>query len=250
MDWSSSLLAYFGNLHRVFSPVWADGILVLVSVLCGLIIGQERESKNKPAGLRTVTLICVGSTIFTLVSILIVAGSSNDPGRIAAQVVTGIGFLGAGAIIREHGTIVGLTTAATIWVTAAIGVVIGSGYAVAGVALTLVVVGTLLGARWIEEWLLGPCKRVSLTIRYRADGAKTHLRVLRILDEFHVPDTTWSITREGDLEVLRINCCVAHRSHRAFLFEIAELGEVESIDPAPIWHTCGHHKESGLTSDM
>jgi putative Mg2+ transporter-C (MgtC) family protein len=244
------MLPYLGNLHELLSPVWADTVLVLVSVLCGLIIGQERESKNKPAGLRTVTLICIGSTIFTLVSILIVDGGSNDPGRIAAQVVTGIGFLGAGAIIREHGTIVGLTTAATIWVTAAIGVMVGSGYAVAGLALTLVVVGTLLGARWIEEWLLGRCKRVSLTIRYRTDGAKTHLRVLRILDEFRVPDSTWSITREGELEVLRINCCIAHRSHRAFLFEVAELSEVESIDPAPIWHMSGRRDEPGLNSDM
>lgn len=249
MDCQQQLLPYLGNLHEVLPPLWTDVILVLVSVLCGLIIGQERESKNKPAGLRTVTLICVGSTIFTLVSILIVAGTSNDPGRIAAQVVTGIGFLGAGAIIREHGTIVGLTTAATIWVTAAIGVVIGSGYAAAGFALTWVVVGTLLGARWIEEWLLGRCKRVSLAIRYRADGAKVHLRVLRILDEFRLPDSTWTITREGDLEVLRIDCCVVHRSHRAFLFEIAELSEVESIDPAPIWHTCGQRKESGANSD-
>ena len=128
MSMTSYLLPYLGNLHHVLSQPVAGTVLVLVSVLCGLIIGQERESKNKPAGLRTVTLICVGSTIFTLASILIVAGGSNDPGRIAAQVVTGIGFLGAGAIMREHGTIVGLTTAATIWSTAAIGVMIGSGF--------------------------------------------------------------------------------------------------------------------------
>ncbi len=226
---------YSWDLHQVLPPALAATVLVLVSVICGLIIGQEREAKAKPAGLRTVTLICVGSTIFTLGSMLI-KGPTGDPGRIAAQIVTGIGFLGAGAIIRERGTIVGLTTGATIWATAAIGLLIGAGYAAGGLALTLVVLGTLQGAHSIEKLVQGRCRWVWFTVRYRADGGKTHLRVLKVLDEYRVPDTDWSVKREAEHEVLRIRCCIAHRTHRAFLFELGELTEVQDIDPAPVWN--------------
>jgi putative Mg2+ transporter-C (MgtC) family protein len=133
-------------LHNVFRRRVAGTILILCSIVCGTLIGLERRARHKPAGLRTVTLICVGSTIFTLASILIASDPvrGGDPGRIAAQVVTGIGFLGAGAIIRERGQVMGLTTGATIWVTAAIGVLIGAGYAAAGLAITGIVLLTLV----------------------------------------------------------------------------------------------------------
>ena len=226
-------LPYIGDLHKVLEPHWAGAILVLVSVLCGLMIGQERESKSKPAGLRTVTLICVGSTIFTLASILIAGGRTvADPARIAAQVVTGIGFLGAGAIIRDRGQVVGLTTAATIWAVSAIGVVIGAGYAVGGIALAAVVLVTLRGAQIIEQWTVGPCRQASYTVRYRSASGKTYLKVLRILDAFHVPDANWSVSQEGEFETMHIRCCTAHRSHRAVLAELADLPEVVDISPA------------------
>ena len=226
-------MIYLGDLHKLFEPHWAGAILVLVSVLCGLMIGQERESKNKPAGLRTVTLICVGSTIFTLASILIAGGRAvADPARIAAQVVTGIGFLGAGAIIRDRGQVVGLTTAATIWAVSAIGVVIGAGYAVGGIALAAVVLVTLRGAQIIEQWTAGPCRQASYTVRYRSASGKTHLKVLRILDVFHVPDANWSVSQQGEFETMHIRCCTAHRGHRAVLTELADLPEVVDISPA------------------
>lgn len=102
-----------------------EEILQLVlSFLAGGIIGVEREYRSKSAGLRTMILISVGSTLFTLVSIKI----GGDPSRIAANVVTGIGFLGGGIIFREEDRVVGTTTAATVWVTAALGTCIGAGY--------------------------------------------------------------------------------------------------------------------------
>jgi putative Mg2+ transporter-C (MgtC) family protein len=101
--------------------------LVLASAL-GAAIGFQREKSNKPAGLRTITLISFGSALFTLVSIYGFGGGVVDPSRIAAGVVTGVGFLGAGAILHgEHGFIVGLTTAATVWAAAALGVAVGAG---------------------------------------------------------------------------------------------------------------------------
>jgi len=134
---------FLGDLHRVFPPLVAGPILTFCSIICGMIIGMERRRHEKPAGLRTLTLICLGSTVFTLASILIAGDEVADRGRIAAQVVTGVGFLGAGVIIRDRGRVRGLTTAATIWTVSAIGVMIGAGYAVAGLALSFVMLGIL-----------------------------------------------------------------------------------------------------------
>jgi putative Mg2+ transporter-C (MgtC) family protein len=99
---------------------------LVTAALLGAALGFEREIRQKDAGLRTNILIAVGAALFTLMSIEI-SGPSGDPGRIAAQIVTGIGFLGAGAIIRTDGGIQGLTTAATVWVNAAVGVAAGGG---------------------------------------------------------------------------------------------------------------------------
>jgi putative Mg2+ transporter-C (MgtC) family protein len=112
------------------------------AVLIGGIIGAEREYRDKSAGFRTIILITVGSALFTIFS------ASMDPGftrtRVAANIVTGIGFLGAGAIVREHGRIGGLTTAATIWLAAALGMGIGAGELIFVAASTFIVVIVLL----------------------------------------------------------------------------------------------------------
>jgi putative Mg2+ transporter-C (MgtC) family protein len=98
---------------------------LIISIIIGLIIGAEREYRNKSAGLRTIILICLGSTLFTMLSDGF--GDNTGTSRVAANIVTGIGFLGAGAIMREGLTISGLTTASTIWVAAALGMAVGTG---------------------------------------------------------------------------------------------------------------------------
>lgn len=119
---------------------WENLIKVGMAVLVGGMIGAEREYQDKAAGFRTIILITLGSTLFTIFSL------SMDPGftqtRIAANIVTGIGFLGAGAIVREGGRIAGLTTAATIWLSAALGMGIGAGnlyFVLASTAVTILV---------------------------------------------------------------------------------------------------------------
>ncbi len=123
-------------------------LLLLTSLFCGALIGAEREWAAKPAGLRTNLMICVGSTLFTIASVfswIHISGESPtvDPGRIAAQVVSGVGFIGAGAILRSGLHITGLTTAATIWFVAAVGVVIGLGFPLLGTLVSLVGTFTL-----------------------------------------------------------------------------------------------------------
>ncbi|TJZ50593.1 MgtC/SapB family protein [Sphingobacterium olei] len=109
---------------------------ILISILCGSIIGFEREFKNKSAGFRTVILICFGSTIFTLLSRM---GNISDD-RIAANIITGIGFLGAGVIYQGKFSVQGLTTAAVIWTMASIGMIVGFGEFQFGIALTICMV--------------------------------------------------------------------------------------------------------------
>jgi putative Mg2+ transporter-C (MgtC) family protein len=117
---------------------------LLLAALCGGALGFERELKQKSAGLRTNMLIAIGSALFTLMSYELADGVGADPTRIAAQIVTGIGFLGAGAIMRTDGGIQGLTTAATIWVNAAVGVAAGGGEYHLAVIATGVTLGVLL----------------------------------------------------------------------------------------------------------
>lgn len=115
--------------------------LILAAAL-GAVLGLEREVRQKSAGLRTNILIAVGAAVFTVMSIEMAAGTGADPARIAAQIVTGVGFLGAGAIMRTRVGVHGLTTAATVWVNAALGVAAGGGQyhlALIAMAVTMVV---------------------------------------------------------------------------------------------------------------
>lgn len=111
--------------------------LALATVL-GSVIGVERERSGKPAGVRTHGMVSLGAALFAVVS-LYGFGGTGDPARVAAQIVTGIGFLGAGAILHERGSVQGLTTAASLWVTAAIGLAVGTGMALMSLATTVLV---------------------------------------------------------------------------------------------------------------
>ena len=122
--------------------------LALATVLGGAI-GLERELGGKPAGLRTNILICMGSVLYTKLSITM-AGATADPTRVAAQIVTGVGFIGAGTILHARGAVVGLTSAATIWVVAAIGVALGGAFYLEACGTTLLVIVVLQGLGRIE----------------------------------------------------------------------------------------------------
>ena len=116
----------FSDWHQSLEAPWSNIAMAPVAVACGAVVGVERERKAKGAGLRTMMLVSFGAALFTMVS-LGLAGSHSDRSRIAAQIVTGVGFLGAGAILRGPTGVQGLTTAASIWVVAATGMVCGAG---------------------------------------------------------------------------------------------------------------------------
>ncbi|UCC72753.1 MAG: MgtC/SapB family protein [Gemmatimonadota bacterium] len=157
-------------------PTWIEtlrlgllGRLLLATVLGG-IIGLERELSGKPAGLRTNILICVGATLLMDVSQAVAAAATTgpaDPGRIAAQVVSGIGFIGAGTILVMRGSVVGLTTAATLWVVAAIGLAVGAHAYVEAAGATVLVALTLIFLGRVEGFLFR--RRTAVTLEVTTD---------------------------------------------------------------------------------
>ncbi len=131
-------------------PIITDDILKLgLALLLGGIIGAEREYQDKAAGLRTIIFICMGATLFTLLSRRL--STTGDPGRIAAQIVSGVGFLGAGTILHQRGRVRGLTTAATVWLVSAIGMAVGSDQVILAVWITIFALIVLAALPIIER---------------------------------------------------------------------------------------------------
>jgi putative Mg2+ transporter-C (MgtC) family protein len=120
------------------------------AILCGGIIGLERQLRGKAAGIRTSILICLGTMLFVSLGSSF-GGDRVDPTRVLGQVVTGIGFLGGGVILAREGAVIGVTSAAVIWVLAALGSLIGLGHLVAAMVLSVVTVGLLIGVELLES---------------------------------------------------------------------------------------------------
>ena len=126
--------------------IWHFIVRLVVSIVCGIVIGIERKTRSKEAGIRTHAIVCMAACLFMIISKYMTTAQFNesgvvsgDPSRIASQVVTGIGFLGAGIIMYRRDVMYGLTTAAGVWATAAIGMAIGSGFIVIGVVATVLI---------------------------------------------------------------------------------------------------------------
>lgn len=173
--------------------------LVLAAILGG-IIGLERESVNKSAGFRTHTLVSVGSSLIMIVSISLFLDYSNlsnriDPGRIAAQVVSGIGFLGAGTIMRSGANVKGLTTAATLWVVAGIGLAVGSGAYLAAFATTIIVFFSLVYLFKVENVVSRRKRLQSLNLRMDDKPGQIGL-VCSILGDFEINVMNIELIRE------------------------------------------------------
>ncbi len=136
------------QLFNPYTPIFWQRIVV--AIICGGIIGLERQLRGKPAGIRTSILICLGTEVFVSLGALITDGTGADPSRVVGQVVTGIGFLGAGVIMAKEGLVQGVTSAAVIWMLSAIGSVIGLGHEHGGVVLAVLTVGILTGVELLE----------------------------------------------------------------------------------------------------
>jgi putative Mg2+ transporter-C (MgtC) family protein len=195
---------------------------LLVAAVLGGIIGIEREMRDKPAGLRTNILICVGSTLFMSIS----KGFGDT--RIGAQIITGIGFLGAGAVLHSHGVVFGLTTAATIWVVAGVGMALGSGmYAVAVFATAMTLV-TLYFLSFVEDKIQG---RRS----YSYDLVVTNLNeaiasINKVLQENAVSEVSINFKRKAEHCRLWFNLLISRETHSKILRQLSEIPEITQVE--------------------
>ncbi|MDO6719277.1 MgtC/SapB family protein [Psychrosphaera sp. 1_MG-2023] len=137
--------------EQIFDISPYSWLAVLTAVLCGTVIGFERQYRGKPVGIRTSSLIVVGTYIFVAAADS-VSVEMSDPSRIIGQVITGVGFLGAGVMLAKDGAVVGVTSAATIWVLAAIGVIVAKGTFGAAILMSFVVVAILVGVDLLESY--------------------------------------------------------------------------------------------------
>ncbi len=197
--------------------------LLLASVLGGAI-GLEREIHRKPAGLRTNIFICVGVTLFTILSreVAVRFGNPSDGARIAAQLITGIGFIGAGAILRERGAVVGLTTAATIFVNSSIGMAIGAGmyWTATYTALMCLLALSVLG--WVEGRLF---RRRVMIFRITAPEPEPCMKAANTaLAELNLQMQHFQIYRIGTDFVLDFEVDVSHSQQEHLLARLSSVG--------------------------
>jgi putative Mg2+ transporter-C (MgtC) family protein len=186
-------------------------VKLIVAALLGGCIGLERELRHKPAGLRTNMFICFGAAMFTILSFRYSEGTL-DRTRIAAQIISGIGFLGAGAIIHSEGTVSGITTAATIFVVASIGMAVGGGEYLSAVFATMVILValTLLG-RFETSFNFK-----NLTMSYEVAGNYPEQligNINRILEEMHLISKTISIANANGHHRVQFTVECKHRDH-------------------------------------
>lgn len=208
-------------------------VKIAMAVVCGSIIGIERQLRRKAAGMRTNVMICLGATLYVLAAELIALRSGvggMDPSRIAGQVVVGMGFIGAGSIIQSRGRVQGLTSAATLWVVAAIGVLIGLGFPLLAFGVTLLVVGLLEGVGRFEFFALGKCKRVDVRLSFR-DRPDVWERLREAFAAHDQQFETAKILRQsgrenGDICFMDITYCYIHPDHAEFLHELLRIPDV------------------------
>ncbi len=218
------LLKFTSDWGALLPQPYSNALLTMVAALCGALVGMEREKKDKPTGVRTLTLVSLGAAVFTMLS---EQGRVVD-GRIVAQIVSGVGFLGAGAIIHRGVTVGGMTSAATIWVTAALGTTAGFGYGGAALGVAFFTLGVLTLTTYMERGFLGHCHFSDLQLLCLVDGGKTIVKIERILADYPValPVNVDNLEQEDDTFVVHLRYCSNHKVHREILVRLAEVPEV------------------------
>jgi putative Mg2+ transporter-C (MgtC) family protein len=215
---------------------WPEVLLrVALAAVLGGVLGLEREFREREAGLRTHLLVCVGSALFTIVSAygfseFLRSGEAvvrADPTRIAAQIVTGIGFLGAGAIIRQGPSIRGLTTAATLWVVAAIGLATGAGYYSAAVITTGVALAALWPLRALAYRMVRRYRGETGILLVQLPAGESPGRVIDTVEDGNARIESLEIGQEGDRRNLELTLSLGREELAHGL--VAKISDVENV---------------------
>jgi putative Mg2+ transporter-C (MgtC) family protein len=201
------------------------------AALLGSVIGVERDIHRRPAGVRTSLFVCLGSALFTVLSNEIAHRFGDTSGtRIASNLVQGIGFLGAGAILRESGTLIGMTTAATIFVEAAIGMAAGGGlYAVAAYSTGLVLFGLVVLA-WLTRWTSLKPRMISFRIT-TTHAESVAGEVQRLLAGLKVTVQHFTVSIAGTNSIVEFQADVRHREQEQIVSQLNRAGVMTEVTP-------------------
>lgn len=220
------LFNLFTNIPAVYSYL----LCCIGAIFSGIIVGKEREKAQKAAGLRTFAMVALGSCVFTLTSRLIIDQKLMiDGARIPAQIVTGVGFLGAGAVFRSGRVVNGLTTAAGIWATAAVGLVFGLGFFVFGWFVTFMIFVLLWIPTYLDRKTVYDHDWIYYHIHVNNSDGKGPILVKEIIHDWG-HDIEILPTEEGQNQIWRIKLLPRNRPHQRFLSELATQRYVVKLD--------------------
>lgn len=205
--------------------IW-DVVKAVISLVCGFILGLERELKDKAAGLRTITIISLGSTLFTIMSYKIGLETGSDTTRIASYVVSGIGFLGAGVIFKDSISINGLTTASIIWVAAAIGISIGFGQFSAAIIFMICSVLIIHFGKWFHAILHSKFLHRNLEIRFKNDK-RLQDEILSEIDHYCEKMSIRKQQKESEWIYLYLELKIKSANNSDFLNYLIENKEIQ-----------------------
>ena len=207
-------------------------IRLIASAILGGVVGLERERHNQPAGFRTHMILCLGATLITLISIYMAETFGNsrnsDPTRIAAQVVTGVGFLGAGAILRFGASIKGLTTATSLWTTAGIGLGIGAGFFYGSLLATLIIIVALAVLNKVEKIFIGSKAAKNLFILTK-DIPGILGKIEAILAKYQIAISSIRIIKNSHAHGIEINAVIQTPKQLNFPLLAKEISSIEEI---------------------
>lgn len=218
----------------VYSPL-TIALRILLAMIAAFIIGYERSKDNQPAGMRTHMAITLGACSVMMLSIFLpikLSGLTNsgDPGRMAAQVISGIGFLGAGAIFRFGFNVRGLTTAASIWTMSGVGLVFGAGFYILGIIATFTLFFVLHVFNRVEHWLVSKQKLRIISVIFSSNQIDIKSVVNSIGNFVDVKNLSLTEDVEKEIVVLEAQCRVAKETSVRKIFEdIKSLGGVQTV---------------------
>jgi putative Mg2+ transporter-C (MgtC) family protein len=211
---------------------------LLAAVICGGVVGLEREYKRRPAGFRTHILICVGASLTTLTSqfVLIRLGQFTDPARLGAQVIAGIGFIGAGAIIvTKNRQVKGLTTAAGLWVAAIVGLCCGAGYVEAALVVTAIILVAELFLSRLEYWLTSKSRTINIYVEFsQRDNLEDIIDCIRrhkitLVDMQVTKNGVGTVRKPCAMFSLQLNRSISHDHLMTAVSEIRGVISVEEL---------------------
>lgn len=220
---------FIDSLNSLDVNLTNSSVRMLLSMALGVVIGAERKRKGQIAGIRTFALITMGACLAMLLSIYVpqeyMGLKNGDPGRIAAQVITGIGFLGGGAMIRAKGSVKGLTTAAGIWISAIIGMAVGVGMYVVAIGSTMLILVVLVLFDWYEHWqrVGQESKAINITINEIVKDIKPYKKVL---EKHSVHLSTFYIEYNYERDVTELNLLVLAHPRSNLLELLSALGDL------------------------